>query len=109
MAIIPPLVIIIIESLVLKYSYLLHFIASRYAYMANTWRYFMGLMNGEGAHRALFVLHGKSVGVTKVFMPSGTGLDISTLHYTVAALIGLGVGIVFLFIAGRLAESVLRF
>jgi len=101
MAIVPPVVVIIIESLVLKHSYLFHFIAARYAYMANTWRYFMGGMN-EGASKGMFFIHGQSVGVTKVLMPPSMGLDISTAHYIVAALIGVGVGLVFVVIAAAL-------
>ena len=69
--------------------------------MANTWRYFMGIMN-EGASKSMFFIHGNSVGVTKVFMPPSMGLDISIGHYIVAALIGVGVGLVFVVIAAAL-------
>lgn len=90
MAIIPPLVIIIIEAVVTRYHYAWNFIVGRFTAMGATWQYFLNLMNHDTGSSAVMS-----------FTPL-KHLTLSTPHYVLAMFIGLVIGLIFIAIAAVL-------
>ena len=101
LAIIPPLVIIIIEAIVTRYQYFWDFIVSRFTYMGTTWQYFLNLMNnyiGTSSATQLTIGNNKSIMSFGPFQH----LTLSAPEYVLAMFIGLIIGFIFIAIAGIL-------